>query len=71
MGLLAQVALSPLEIMMLIAKGIRFNPKSSQAEELMETSLQFPHNRQQPLLQVQLRLLRLLLRQQPLLRVRL
>ena len=54
-----------------VTKGIRFNPKSSQAEELMEISLQFPHNRQQPLLQVQLRLLRLLLRQQPLLRVRL
>ena len=68
MGLLAQVALSPLEIMMLVAKGILINPESSQVEELMETSPQFPHNRQQPLLPLQLPLLP---RQQPLLRVRL
>jgi hypothetical protein len=68
MGLLAQVALSPLEIMMLIAKEIRFNPKSSPAEKLMETFPQFPHNRQQLLLPLQQPLL---LRQQPLLRAQL
>jgi hypothetical protein len=68
MGLLAQVALSPLEIMMLIAKEIRFNPKSSPAEKLMETFPLLPQDQQQLLLRVQQHLL---LRQQPLLRVRL
>ena len=54
------VAQNPLEIMMLITKGIRLNPELSPAEKQMETFPLLPQDQQQPLL-------RLLLRQQPLL----